>query len=213
MSIFRWTAPLFQLVARHWSQDDLEILAGWLRPFVAPGGVFADLGGGTGDIGAGVARLLDARVVVVDRVPQMLRRVPAAPQVSVRLAGVEALPFPDAYFDAVFCCDAFHHFPNQDAAVREMARVVGPGGGVVILDGEATGRNRSCAKLERLLGEPAGFRSPSALREFLAGHGIVGDCAPLRGASYVFSGAVSLSGTVSPSRRVSCPAQTAQPRQ
>ena len=95
----------------------------------ATGGIFADLGGGTGDLGAGVARALGARVIIVDPTPQMLRRVDAEPLVSVRLAPAEALPFADAYFDAVLCCDCFHHFRDQDAAAREIARVVRPGAG------------------------------------------------------------------------------------
>ncbi len=159
MSIFRWIAPLIQYAARQRSTDDLRALAGWLRPYVAPGGVFADLGGGTGEIGAGIARALDARVVIVDETPQMLRRVAADPRVSVRLASAAALPFPTAYFDGLFCCDAWHHFRDQDAAAREMARVVRPGGGVLILDAEATGPNKGVAVVERMLGEPAGFRT------------------------------------------------------
>jgi ubiquinone/menaquinone biosynthesis C-methylase UbiE len=189
MSIFRWTAPLFQYVARQRSIDDFRALAGWLRPYVAPGGVFADLGGGTGEIGKGIARALDARVVIVDETPQMLARVAADPLVSVRLASAAALPFPTAYFDGLLCCDAWHHFRDQDAAAREMARVVRPGGGVLILDAEATGPNKGVAVVERMLGEPAGFRSMEDMQEFLGGRGIMGTCTPQR-RGYVFVGSV-----------------------
>ena len=190
MSIFRWTAPLFKLAARRWSDDDFRALAGELRPFVPPGGVFADLGGGTGDLGAGLARALGARVVIVDPIKQMLRRVPADPLVSVRLATAEALPFPTSYFDGVVCCDAFHHFKDQSAAAREMARVVRPGGGVLILDAEPTGPYRTIAVLERMLREPAGFRTTDDLRDFMSARGIVGTATRQGGSSYLFLGSV-----------------------
>ena len=191
MSIFRWTAPLFQRMAKRWAEDDFTMLAAWLRPYVAPGGVFADLGGGTGELGTGVARVLGAGVIIVDETPQMLRRVAAHPPVSVQLANAGALPFPAAYFDGLLCCDAWHHFRDQDAAAREMARVVRPGGGVLILDAEATGPNRRWAVLERILGEPAAFRTMADMEGFLAARGITGSCQPTRGSSYAFIGSVA----------------------
>jgi len=190
MSVFRWAAPLLQWAARRRTEDDFRMLAGLLRPYVPPGGVFVDLGGGTGDIGAGVARALGARVVIVDPVRQMLQRVAAHPAVSVRLATVESLPFPAGYFDAAFCCDAFHHFRDQHAAAREMARVVRPGGGVLILDLEPTGANRAVGAVERLLGEPGGMCTRADLEALMAGHGIVGSASLIRGSVYSFLGSV-----------------------
>ncbi len=191
MSIFRWTAPLLQSAARRWTDDDLRPWADRLRPYVPPGGVFADLGGGTGDIGAGVARALDAQVVIVDPISQMLRRVAPHPLVSVRLASVDALPFPDSCFDGALCCDAFHHFRDQDGAVREIARVVRPGGGVLILDSERTGPNRMVAFVERMLGEPAGFHTADGLQGFMAARGVVGSSTLMKnGRGYFFVGTV-----------------------
>lgn len=190
MSIFRWTAPLFRLAARRWSEDDFQALAGWLRPYVPPGGVFADLGGGTGDLGAGVARALDARVVVIDIVDQMLQKVQAAPFVSVCRATADALPFPTAYFDGVLCSDAFHHFRDQDKAAREIARVVKAGGGVLVLDPEPIGFYRAVSVLERLLGEPGSLRTTEETQSLMAAHGIYGRAVRQRGASYLFLGEV-----------------------
>lgn len=40
----------------------------------------------------------------------------------------DALPFPDASFDAVSCCEALEFMPDPQRVLREMVRVVKPGG-------------------------------------------------------------------------------------
>ena len=42
------------------------------------------------------------------------------------------MPFPDACFDIVICFSVLHHIPNVSTVVREMARVVKPGGYVLL---------------------------------------------------------------------------------
>jgi SAM-dependent methyltransferase len=190
VTVFRWMAPLFKVWGRRWSEDDFQMLGDWLRPYVPSGGVLADLGGGTGQLGAGLASELDARTVIIDPTAQMLRRVDPRPWVSVRLAGAESLPFPDGYFDALICSDAFHHFRDQDAAAREMARVVRPGGGVLILDFDPSGADRIWGYLERLVGEPAAFRTPDGMTQFLSSHGIHGESKRERGSGYSYVGTV-----------------------
>lgn len=44
------------------------------------------------------------------------------------LADAGQLPFPDDHFDAVFCIDAYEHFPRPDLAAIEFGRVLRPGG-------------------------------------------------------------------------------------
>lgn len=190
MSFFRFTAPLFKLLGRRWTEDDFQTMAAWLRPYVPSGGILADLGGGTGELGAGTAHELGARAVILDATAQMLKRVDPKPWVSVRLVSAEALPFPDGYFDALVCSDAFHHFRDQDAATREIARVVRTGGGVVILDGYPEGWDRLWAWAERLLREPAAFLTSRALEEFLAARGIAGATTRQKGSWYSFVGTV-----------------------
>ena len=46
----------------------------------------------------------------------------------------DALPFEDASFSAIVCTTALHHFPDPQASIDEMARVLAPGGRLVIGD-------------------------------------------------------------------------------
>ena len=46
----------------------------------------------------------------------------------------DALPFEDASFTAIVCTTALHHFPDPQRSIDEMARVLAPGGRLVIGD-------------------------------------------------------------------------------
>ncbi|MEI6450608.1 MAG: methyltransferase domain-containing protein [Actinomycetes bacterium] len=56
----------------------------------------------------------------------------AGGQVDLRVADAEHLPLADDAVDLVVCVDSLHHYPDPAAALREMRRVTGPGGGLVI---------------------------------------------------------------------------------
>lgn len=45
-----------------------------------------------------------------------------------------ALPFPDASFDGLICVDAVNHLPQRGQVFRDWARVVRPGGHLVVTD-------------------------------------------------------------------------------
>lgn len=190
MGFFNWAAPIFKWADRRWSDDDIRAVADLLRPFVTGERPVIDLAGGTGGLSAGVAKALGLQLIIADATPEMLERVSGSPLVSVRLAQAEALPFPTAYFDALLCSDAFHHFRDQNAAAREMARVVRPGGGVLVLEIDADGLGRVAALVERLLHEPAAFMTPAQMTAFMAGRGIAGAITRHRGPSYSFLGTV-----------------------
>jgi ubiquinone/menaquinone biosynthesis C-methylase UbiE len=55
-------------------------------------------------------------------------------KVTFQWADAEALPFPDASFDAVICECAFCTFPDKQAAAREFSRVLHPSGRVGLSD-------------------------------------------------------------------------------
>jgi ubiquinone/menaquinone biosynthesis C-methylase UbiE len=54
--------------------------------------------------------------------------------VEFHQAPSDALPFADGTFTAVVCTTALHHFPDPQRSIDEMARVLEPGGRLVIGD-------------------------------------------------------------------------------
>ena len=99
---------------------------------VPAGADVVDLGAGTGKLTRVLARRY-GRVVAVEPLEELRRilahEVPAAEIVEGR---AESLPLADASAEAVFVAQAFHWFAN-DEAVAEIARVLRPGGALVLL--------------------------------------------------------------------------------
>jgi SAM-dependent methyltransferase len=80
-----------------------------------------------------LASLRGAQVAALDASPGLLaiarQRLPAA---DVREGDLEALPFADASFDAVTAVNSLFYADDMGAAMRELVRVVRPGGRVVV---------------------------------------------------------------------------------
>ncbi|HET8941265.1 MAG TPA: bifunctional demethylmenaquinone methyltransferase/2-methoxy-6-polyprenyl-1,4-benzoquinol methylase UbiE [Rudaea sp.] len=120
----------------------------WKRWFTATSGVRAgdavlDLAGGTGDIAALLLPVVGAsgRVVLGDINAAMLRagRDRLLDHGHVRnldyaQIDAQALPFPDCSFDAVTIAFGLRNVTDKDAALREMQRVLRPGGRALILE-------------------------------------------------------------------------------
>jgi ubiquinone/menaquinone biosynthesis C-methylase UbiE len=109
-----------------------------------------------------------AQVVAYDLTPQMLEQVArnaaarGLANVVTRQGAAESLPFEDSAFDIVTVRQAPHHFADINAAIRELARVLKPGGRAVIVD--------SCAPedeaLDRAWNEIEKLRDPSHVRNY-----------------------------------------------
>ena len=56
-----------------------------------------------------------------------------AGRMEILHGSVEALPFDDAYFDAVVTVESFYFWPNPEESLKEVARVVKPGGTFLLL--------------------------------------------------------------------------------
>jgi len=96
-----------------------------------------DIGAGKGKVAAQVMKASGGEVYAVEpnvkRFESMKREFPA---IKSSLAGAEGLPFADSYFDKVYTTMALHHFSDLDKALREVARVLKPGGSFVVLEVE-----------------------------------------------------------------------------
>jgi ubiquinone/menaquinone biosynthesis C-methylase UbiE len=70
----------------------------------------------------------------VDLSPKLIERARArcGPSVEIQKADAHALPFPDASFDRVYCTEVLEHLLEPAKAVREIARVLVPGGRAVL---------------------------------------------------------------------------------
>lgn len=97
---------------------------------VEPGARLLDLGCGDGRITEALARDRGFSVVGLDSSPDMVRAA-AARGLEVVEASANAIPLPDASFDVVFSNAALHWVDDHPAVVREIARVLRPGGRVV----------------------------------------------------------------------------------
>jgi ubiquinone/menaquinone biosynthesis C-methylase UbiE len=92
-----------------------------------------DVGCGPGALtGELVARLGASSVTAVDPSESFVEAARERyPGVDVRLASAESLPFPDGSFDAALAQLVVHFMSDPVGGIREMARVVCPGGTVV----------------------------------------------------------------------------------
>lgn len=121
-----------------------------LRRGLQPGMRVLDVGCGDGAL---IEELRSEGVDAVGvEIDPLLVRTALARGLDVRLGRAEALPFPDAHFDAVVCCVVVP-YTDQRLAVREWARVLRPGGLVnATYHGPGYG-------VHYMLAPPEGFRS------------------------------------------------------
>jgi len=108
-----------------------------LAAFADPEWVVGDLGCGTGQVSAALAPFV-ARIVAVDASAAMLqaakRRLHGALNVELRRGELEALPIDEARLDAATLMLVLHHVAEPERALAEVARVLKPGGRVVVVD-------------------------------------------------------------------------------
>jgi demethylmenaquinone methyltransferase/2-methoxy-6-polyprenyl-1,4-benzoquinol methylase len=107
-----------------------ELLAGLLD--VSPDSLLLDAGGGTGRVAAALCKKV-RDVFVADISRGMLRRA-AGKGLATVCAPAESLPFHSRSFDRIVMVDALHHVIDQRQAVRELFRLLAPGGRIVIVE-------------------------------------------------------------------------------
>jgi ubiquinone/menaquinone biosynthesis C-methylase UbiE len=166
-------------------------------------------GGALIEAGAGFGRLVDEyagyrEVVLFDSSATLLEagreRLGSDPRLQFVLGDANAMPFGDATFDAVVCVRVAHHFLDAGRVFREFARILRPGG-VLVMEFANKRHAKSVVKwaLRRQAWSPFGpepheylplhfDRSPAEVRRLLDAAGFrVG---PIRAASLFRVGAL-----------------------
>ncbi len=115
---------------RHAARD-----AAFLLPLLKPGMRLLDCGCGPATITVGLAEAVaPGPVTAIDVEPGQVElaretaRAKGADNVTVKQASIYDLPVADGSFDAVFSHALFEHLADPPAALREIRRVLGPGG-------------------------------------------------------------------------------------
>ena len=96
-----------------------------------------DVGCGTGELLRRLrAKYPDAVLAGLDPVPEMLTvaREKLSGREDLRVGYADSLPWAAASFDVVVSCNMFHYITHPVEALREMARVIRPGGALVLTD-------------------------------------------------------------------------------
>lgn len=184
---FEFAAPYYDRFIKLVKLDYSTLMPEWLAPVKDM--EVLDLGGGTG-INAFTLAGAGARVTVADSSHAMLLQA-AAKDTPARLILAEAvsLPLPDNYFDIVLVSDAWHHFRNQGGVVRELVRVLRPGGRLYVIDFDRRKlKTRVLAFLESLVDEPSTFTAPDELVDILQPAGIAGDYRYLTSNQFIYKG-------------------------
>ena len=90
-----------------------------------------DLGCGTGEMMKQILQTDNCKELYgIDLSEEMLAvaKSKLPDQVKLLLGDSESLPFPDNFFDVVYCNDSFHHYPAPRNVLSEVQRVLKPGG-------------------------------------------------------------------------------------
>jgi len=123
--------------------------------------LLAQATGATIEIGAGTGLNLPhyppavTRLALIEPDPHMsrrLRRHAARPgrEVEIRSASADRLPFPDASFDTAVVSFTLCSVPDEQAALREITRVLAPGGRLLFLEHVRSADPRIAAKQDKV---------------------------------------------------------------
>jgi SAM-dependent methyltransferase len=127
-----YSSPVIQ---DHYLARQATRQAAFFLPHLHPGMTLLDCGCGPGAITLGLAEAVaPGQAVGVDREPSMVARAGALAEahqvahVQFQVGDICALPFPAASFDAVFTCAVLEHLADPVQALREIGRILRPGG-------------------------------------------------------------------------------------
>jgi ubiquinone/menaquinone biosynthesis C-methylase UbiE len=143
-----------------------------------------DVGGGTGRYAIKFAQdRPDAKVYATDLLPSSLEvmrsiaRQAGVTSVEFKQEDVTSLSFPDNHFDLVYCGMLLQILPDVDTAMREMRRVLKPGGTLIVTTVNVWNFHTINKKIRELLNMPEYYitekaRTPREMRRLFNKHGV-----------------------------------------
>jgi len=135
-------------------------------------GKLLDAGGGTGRVSHQIHSLVE-KVLICDPSFKMLKQAKNKGGLFPIKSHVEKLPFPDESFERIIVIDSFHHFCDQNESVKDLIRVLKPGGRLVI---EEPDINHFAVKMvaiaEKLFFMRSTFYSPKQIQDIFFSNGI-----------------------------------------
>lgn len=119
------------------SEETIQCLSTIIKELaIKPGSHILDVGTGTGVLLPFLVEAAgkDGRVVALDIAEEMLARAKAKniENVEYVLGDITCTPFEDNTFDEIICNSCFPHVIDKPQALREMVRLLKPGGRLVI---------------------------------------------------------------------------------
>ncbi|NPV75669.1 MAG: arsenite methyltransferase [Anaerolineae bacterium] len=178
MSMTARSQNYFEKVAQHWDSlrqgyfteevRQAALQRGYLRPDM----VAADIGGGTGFISSGLAplvqkvHLIDGSKAMIEVARQNLQNFD---NIEYHLTDGLSIPLPDHSMDVVFANMVLHHCSDPLAAIQEWARLLRPGGRLIITDQDS---HNHTWQMEEMADEWLGFER-SQLRRWFQEAGLV----------------------------------------
>lgn len=138
-------------------KEELGLMVGAVQP--VQGATVLDLGASTGLYARALLAAGAQRAYALDLSPAMLKvatqKAAGIPGFEALLARAEAIPLADGSLDIVVVGGSWNEFPNPNAVVQEVYRVLKPGGRTFLMF-----THRSTSLLQRLF-EFAGLRFPT----------------------------------------------------
>ncbi|MGH1488964.1 MAG: class I SAM-dependent methyltransferase [Acidimicrobiales bacterium] len=135
---FKGAIRYLKMAPEMWNSTINDAVLGLVDP--KPSEHVLDIGAGMGP-GMALAARYGAKVTAVEPTPFMRRVLSfrrmlqsARKRITVADGSAEKLPVPDASIDALWSVNAMHHWIDPQQAAVEIARVLKPGGRVVLVD-------------------------------------------------------------------------------
>jgi arsenite methyltransferase len=137
-----WASPIGSMLYDNAQAITRRLFSIWQHPVewlnIPPGGIALDVGSGPGSVTASLARAAgpEGLALGVDISEPMLARAvraEAGPQVGFLKADAQRLPLRDQTVDAAVMIAVLQLIPDPVAALSEIARVLRPGGRLVVM--------------------------------------------------------------------------------